>query len=257
MSGGSGTVGGTSPNDITPVAVFDSSVVNIVKSMTANGAKGAIGNVPNVANLPYFTTVPYNGLTLTNTTQVAQLNAGYSVYNMGAKALGLDTIAFALGGNAFIIQDLSPQYAALGGLRQINAGEFVTLNVPQDSIKCAGWGSQKPIPAEYVLDATEVNNVTTYTANYNSFIKTVATQYHLAFVDFNSYFKTFQLGIVFNGVTFTPTYVTGGAFSLDGLHPNKRGYALIANYYINTINSYYGSNIQQVDVNTYPGITIP
>jgi lysophospholipase L1-like esterase len=256
-SGGSGIVGGTNPNDITPVAVFDSSIVNIVKAMTANGAKGVIGNIPNVTNIPYFTTVPYNGLALSNATQVDQLNAGYAVYNMGAKSLGLDTIAFALGSNAFIIQDLSPQYAPLGGLRQINAGEFITLNVPQDSIKCAGWGSQKPIPAQYVLDANEVNNVATYTASYNSYIKTVATQYNLAFADFNSFFKTFQTGIEFNGVTFTPTYVTGGAFSLDGVHPNKRGYALIANYYINTINTFYGSNIQQLDVNSYPGLTIP
>ena len=256
-SGGSGIVGGTNPNDITPVAVFDSSVANIVKALTANGAKGVIGNIPNVTSIPYFTTVPYNGLTLTNATQVALLNAGYSVYNMGALASGLDTIAFATGANAFIIQDLSPQYAALGGLRQINAGEYITINVPQDSIRCAGWGSLKPIPAQYVLDANEVSNVASYTNSYNSYIKTVATKYNIALADFNSFFKTFQSGIAFNGVKFTPAYVTGGAFSLDGVHANKRGYALIANYYINTINSFYGSNIQQLDVNVYPGLTIP
>ncbi len=256
-SGGSGIIGGTNPNDITPVALFDSSFVAIVRAMTANGAKGVIGNIPNVTDIPYFTTVPYNGLTLTTATQVSQLNAGYAVYNQGAKAFGIDTVAFVLGNNAFIIQDLSPQYALLGGLRQIKAGEYLTLNVPQDSIKCAGWGSLKPIPAQYVLDANEVNSVVTYTNSYNSFIKATATKYNLALADFNSFFKTFQSGLEFNGVNFTTTYVTGGAFGLDGVHPNQRGYALIANYYIKTINAYYGSNVQQVDVNAYQGTIIP
>jgi lysophospholipase L1-like esterase len=36
-------------------------------------------------------------------------------------------------------------------------------------------------------------------------------------------------GIVGNGYTVTSTYVTGGMFSLDGIHPSPRGYAVIAN----------------------------
>jgi lysophospholipase L1-like esterase len=36
-------------------------------------------------------------------------------------------------------------------------------------------------------------------------------------------------GIVGNGYTVTSTYVTGGMFSLDGIHLSPRGYAVIAN----------------------------
>lgn len=63
--------------------------------------------------------------------------------------------------------------------------------------------------------------------------------------------------MVFNGVTYTPEFVKGGTFSLDGIHPNMRGYALCANYWIECINAKFGSNIPQVDVNAYPGIKFP
>jgi hypothetical protein len=58
-------------------------------------------------------------------------------------------------------------------------------------------------------------------------------------------------GITANGYTVTSAYVTGGAFSLDGVHPSPRGYALIANKFIEAINMTYGSNLKGVDLGTY------
>jgi hypothetical protein len=50
----------------------------------------------------------------------------------------------------------------------------------------------------------------------------------------------------------TAQYVTGGAFSLDGVHPSARGYALIANKFLEAINAKYGSTFKPVDLGTYP-----
>jgi lysophospholipase L1-like esterase len=58
-------------------------------------------------------------------------------------------------------------------------------------------------------------------------------------------------GITANGFTLKSTYVTGGAFSLDGVHPSPRGYALIANEFIKAINAKYGSNLKGVDLGNY------
>jgi lysophospholipase L1-like esterase len=58
-------------------------------------------------------------------------------------------------------------------------------------------------------------------------------------------------GISANGFTVTSTYVTGGAFSLDGVHPSPRGYALIANKFLEAINAKYGSNFKNVDLGKY------
>jgi lysophospholipase L1-like esterase len=58
-------------------------------------------------------------------------------------------------------------------------------------------------------------------------------------------------GISANNFTVTSTYVTGGGFSLDGVHPSPRGYALIANKFFEAINATYGSNFRGVNIGLY------
>ena len=41
----------------------------------------------------------------------------------------------------------------------------------------------------------------------------------------------------------------GGILALDGLHPTNTGYAIIANAWIATINTAYGTSIPAVNVN--------
>ncbi|HEX7870140.1 MAG TPA: G-D-S-L family lipolytic protein, partial [Chryseobacterium sp.] len=64
-------------------------------------------------------------------------------------------------------------------------------------------------------------------------------------------------GISWNGVKYTATFVTGGSFSLDGVHLTGRGYAIVANEFIKSINKKYRSTLPQVDVNKYSGVTFP
>jgi len=241
-SGGSGAASGVGTSDISPVATFTGSYNAVINALTANGAKGVLINIPDVTAIPYFTTIPANGLVL-DQTQAGQLTFAY-------QALG---ITFTAGQNYFIIQDAS----APGGLRKAKAGELILLTVPQDSLKCAGWGSIKPIPKQYVLDATEVANVQSATTTFNAVIKQAAADHGLAYVDVNSYLKTVAAGIVFNGVDFNTTFVQGGTFSLDGVHLTPRGYAIVANEIIRTINSYYKSSVPTVDVNKYSGLKFP
>ena len=58
-------------------------------------------------------------------------------------------------------------------------------------------------------------------------------------------------GIVSNSFTLTSTYVTGGTFSLDGIHPSPRGYAFLANKFIEAIKAKYGSNMKGVNLGDY------
>jgi lysophospholipase L1-like esterase len=48
-----------------------------------------------------------------------------------------------------------------------------------------------------------------------------------------------------------------GAFSLDGVHPNARGHAYIANKFIEAINAKFGSSIPLCNPNDYPGNELP
>jgi lysophospholipase L1-like esterase len=236
---------GGSSDAITPLATFTASITAVVQALKAKGAKGVIGNIPDVTSIPFFNTVPYNALAITDAASVAALNAAY-----GNGALG---ISFKVGANAFVIKDP----AAPRGMRQIKSTELVLLTLPTDSVKLKGWGSQKPIPANYVLDETEIANIKKAVVDYNQAISTIAAANGIPVVDMNTNFKQVQSGIVYNGLKLNATFISGGAFSLDGVHMNARGYAVITNYFIDAINSYYKSTVPKVEVSDYPGIVFP
>ncbi len=105
----------------------------------------------------------------------------------------------------------------------------------------------------HVLTKAEVGEVKVATDAYNATIKSVADAKGLAFVDLIT--TTNQLasptGIVYNGFTTTSAFVTGGMFSLDGVHPSPRGYAIIANLFTDAINVKFGSNFKNKNVGTY------
>ncbi len=113
-------------------------------------------------------------------------------------------------------------------------------------------GVTYPMPDRYILLPTEVEEIKTYTDAYNTTIEAAAEANGLAI--FNAKAVMDQLtttGVNANGYTLTSTYVTGGAFSLDGVHPSPRGYALIANKFIEAINAKYGSNLKGVSLYDY------
>ncbi len=241
--GGTGANGGIAIGDISSFPAFKATYDASVAAVVATGAKGVLINIPDVTSIPYFTTVPAKGLALTSQAQVDALNAAYGA--TGAK--------FALGANYFMMVDS----AAPGNVRQMTSEDYVCLTIPLDQVKCAGLGSLVPIPDQYVLDKTEVANVKAATTAFNQVIADNANQYHLGLMDANTYLRSLQSGITWNGVTYTPTFVTGGAFSLDGVHLTPRGYALVANEIIRVINQTYHSTVPQVDVNSHNGILFP
>jgi GDSL-like Lipase/Acylhydrolase len=220
-----------------------------IDSLTKNGAKGAIANIPDVASTPYFTTVPYMAVALTRQGQVDSLNAGYAGYNAVVPAPY--KINWSLGANAIVIVDsLAP-----GFRRKARATDLICLTAA-GSLKL-GAGSATPLTDEFVLDSSEVAIARSYTDQYNAAIKSIATAKGLAFVDANSFLKTFQSGLVYNGVAIGPKFASGGGFGLDGVHPTPRGYALIANLFIDAINKQYGSTLPNVDVTKYRGVLLP
>jgi lysophospholipase L1-like esterase len=114
------------------------------------------------------------------------------------------------------------------------------------------FGITYPMQDKDVLTKVEIAEVKVATDAYNATIKSVADAKGLAFVELKG--VTDQLakgGIVYNGYTTTSTFVTGGMFSLDGVHPSPRGYAIIANLFTDAINAKFGSNFKNVNVGTY------
>ena len=234
---------GAASDSITPTHMFDAAIDAVVSGLTANGAQGIVANIPDIPSIPHFTTVPYNGLVLKSQAQVDGLNA----------ALGALGITFQLGQNPFIIADAGSP----GGRRQIKSDEYILLSIPQDSLKCYQMGSVIPIPDKYVLTATEVGAIRNAIAQYNTKLKSVADAKGLAFVDVNGFLAQVQKGITYNGINLSTAFVSGGAFSLDGVHLTPIGNALLANEFIKAINSTYGSTLPMINATEYTGAKFP
>lgn len=238
-------------------------------TLTSAGAKGAVANVPDITSIPYFNTVPYNGLYLT-AEQAALLDGAYRQVELAIQGMGIAgftyDIHFTAGYNAFVVEDRNFPYPLPDYLkvRQLKAGELVLLSVPQDAIKCLGMGSfdvtnSKPygIPQNYILDEEEVGKIKATTASINTIVKDLATAKGLAFVDVAEKLTMAKTGLVFDGLKMNTKFVTGGLFSLDGVHMNAQGAAIVANYFIDAINAQYGASVPKAEVTSYPGIKFP
>ena len=221
---------------------FDGSLNEVVNAMSGTGAKGVIGNVANVLQYPFFTTIPYNGLTL-DAENAETINL---VYN----PLG---IYFEQGDNPFTIDDPNEPF----GVRKMVEGELILLSIPLDSVKCYGMGSIIPIPDQYILTLDEIQEINLKTQEYNAAIMTLVQTYDLAHANVNTLIDNLSSGIVYNGITMNTNFVTGGAFSLDGKNLNPIGQAMLANIFIQSINATFNAAIPFADVSKFPGVKFP
>lgn len=295
------------PNDITDPNVFAATYSGLVDALTANGAKGAVINIPDVTSIPFFTTVPYAPLSPLNPDfgpQIPVLNATYAQLNAAFAYLGVPerSIVFSqTAASAVVVQDegLADISSALtqvliaGGLdagtatiyglqygqaRQANAGDLLVLTsssaiatVDADRVaQLMGFGLTQeqagqlsvvgityPMPDQYVLVPSEQEAIATAGAAYNAAIQAIAATKGLAFVDAQANLAQIANGgIGFDGGVLTSQFVTGGMFSLDGVHPTPRGYAFTANTVIDAINETYEATVPKVAVGSYGTIMV-
>ncbi len=265
------------PDDITDPNVFAGTYASLVGAFTAANpaVQGMLVNIPDVSTIPYFTTVPYNPVPL-DQANVDALNAAYAGYNAGIQAAlaggaisseeaALRTISFAVGQNAVVIldEDLTDLTAiidpAVVNLRQTNANDLIVLPaasiigteaVPGDPTTVYGLGV--PLGDELVLIPSETQAINTARLAFNATIKGLAdADPNLVFFDAAAIMTTLSTtGIDYGTGFIDDSYATGGAFSLDGVHPTARGYAVIANEMIDVINAGFGASILKVDPGT-------
>jgi lysophospholipase L1-like esterase len=178
----------------------------------------------------------------------AQLTAAFT------PTLGASTAAFY--GNVFgqarqatkaDLVLLTTQSAIATAPTAMNSGLGFAPPAPLDK-----FGITYPLQDKYVLIPTEIVELKTATDAYNTTIKSLADAKGLAFVDANALLTQIANGgIRFGNYHLSSSFITGGAFSLDGIHPSPRGYALLANKFLEAINAKYGSTFKPVDLGAY------
>jgi hypothetical protein len=106
-----------------------------------------------------------------------------------------------------------------------------------------------PIPDAAVLDATEVAQVIFYTNQFNNKLRSAANIKGLAIVESDVAFNQIIQNNSIDGVSVNTAFISGGLFSLDGIHLTPKGYAIVANQFIKAINAKYEAKIPLIDIN--------
>ena len=195
-------------------------------------------------------------------------------------------ITFQEGPNRFLI-DVPVTAANPLGFRQMTENEKLVLTIDQSAL-AQGYGSVAlsnevlqvlgilqtggtPTPQQGALvigavngiddkdalDSDELQEIKLATDGYNATISAAVATYGVAFVDAHRIVNQITgPGYSSGNFTVTGALVTGGAISLDGIHPTSRGYALVANEFLMAIDATYGSNFEAsgnlVDIGNYP-----
>lgn len=278
---------------ISPEGQFSAAYDAIIDAFVANGAEGAVANIPDVTSTPFFTTIPYNAIVL-STEEAEGLNTGIeAAVTPYLPALGAilgtpiesyeDLVqtgiipVFEEGPNGLLIRD---DNIPLLGVRLMREGELVPLTAQADLLafqkdfedgtfmqmiqgngdifEKIGAIQEAALSDKNALTLDEIEKIEKATETFNNKIKTAAESHDLAFVDVNQFFKDVaQNGMLLNGREITTEFVTGGAFSLDGIHLTPIGNVLLANEFIKAINKTYNASIPRVDPSSYGGVQFP
>ena len=254
---GGATVVGNSVVSIapTPSATFAAQYASAFDSLRSAfpNAKIIAANIPDVRSIPHFTTV------------------GPAV---AAKLQGAFAISYQKHGTTGVGDGSSYLTEAHAPLLTLGAGAYVTkisvatgqwykennVSVPSgiDTTKMFGLDYRNPIPDALILDSLEIAMAGAALTAYNQTIATVAAAKGAALVDINFIFNGIKKnGLKIGGEIFTADYISGGLFSLDGIHPSSKGAGIVANEFIKTMNVKFGMNVPQVDVSRLPGIPAP
>jgi lysophospholipase L1-like esterase len=231
---GYATAGGAS-DALTDKTQFTQLYTALINKLTANGQKGVVATIPDVTSIPYFTTVKVSAIQ-------ASLPAGVSLLISAKNDAGGYATRVATSDDLLVLT--TP--AALIGKPQSGTGYIYGLD------------PRAPIENQYVLDKNEIALVRDYVASYNATITSIAETKGLAVFDAYTFLNTVnQKGLVVNGVNLSSAYISGGLFSLDGVHLTPRGYAIEANEFIKAANVKYGATIPQVNISNYAGVKFP
>ncbi|MGJ1433510.1 G-D-S-L family lipolytic protein [Sphingobacterium spiritivorum] len=225
---------------LTDLATFTGAYQNFINGLTAKGSQGVVATIPDVTAVPFFTTV-------TRTALLAAANAAAKAANPNAPEIKDIYIATKATPRAATDKDYFVLPFSSAGL----LGKPNGANIPY------GLHPANPVADNFVLDEAEAAQVVTRINEFNAAIKSIATAKGLAVADVNAFLTSVKNGIRINGLAVSNKFITGNAFSLDGIHLTPIGNAIVANVFIDAINSKYGSSVSKVDVSQYRGVKLP
>jgi hypothetical protein len=214
-------------------------------SLATIGADVITGNIPYVTDIPYFTTIfPSSSVPDTNGHPwylITNPSTGAKTRLYYQEATTPDSIVYLLLPVSSLFGSLS---ASIGDLNPATPYGLHPLD---------------PIQGKYTLTIAEVASIKNIIDSYNASIAAAAAEHGYPVLDVKAIFSEvkavsgsagpgYSIG---SGIKVKADFISGGLFSLDGVHPSALGYAFVANEYIKAINEHYGSNIPLVNFNSF------
>ena len=233
---------------LTPMASINADLDTIFSTMKAaqgGTGKGLVGTIGDVGTIPFFTTV----------SPILALNpaTGAPIFALYDSCGGLAPACPVPAGSLLTLLAATPLKAGFGipcailpptDPRQANCNKPLPDNLTINP-------STGAISPGVVLTPTELAAIRARTAEMNSALVTKATAAGYKIWDEGGFFADVVAhGRLYGGVTIGTSFLSGGFFGYDGVHPTSIGYAIAADDMIQTINSFFGNSLPRVDM--YP-----
>lgn len=267
---GYGLSGGTSGSDATKKLPTDAAVFSVLFNQLIGKiatdmptTKVAVANIPDIKSIPFFTTVgPQVYKTIKPLIQANLIKGLYYQKSTDATPVGtglstdFSDICITLYGMLYapyLGDTTGKYYTAIG--KTPPAG--INIKAP------FGFHPYNPWPNELIMDPNELTIITNAINSFNQTISSaIASNPNMVLVDINKLYLNIRAndfysdgtakGTDINGIKFMTSYISGGLFSLDGVHPSSQGYAIMANEFISAINAKWGASIPLINVATVP-----
>lgn len=231
--------GGASPEFITPTALFETNYKALLDKF--GSAKGVLTTIPKITLAAHFTTVTLASLQ-------AALEAGGAPAN--------SAIYITEGTGTTVRAATAEDFFLLGG--QTAYGTLGSTTAGANNGFPYGLHPSNPLGTNLVLDKTEAAACNTAVDAYNAIIKAEADARGLAYVDINVTLAeaATTAGFTMNGITYRSSFITGGIFSLDGIHLTPAGNAVVTNLLITAINAKYSATVPALNNTLYSTVIL-
>ncbi len=272
--------GGTSGSNVLPpnphtlpteALLFDVWFRQLIDSVRTTGAGIVTANIPDVSAIPFFTTLgpQIHAKLPKNIVLIPRKDGGVDTIitltpiryqQHGNNGVAFDTTTLSGASSDPLILLTGGAYAPLLGHPTGKWYRDNGIAVPPgiDTTQPFGFHPQNPWLNALTLDEFEIKRALEAIDNFNASIDSIAANRGIGVVNIHGIFNNIlQHGLYVSDLgTFSTSFILGGVFSYDGVHPSSRGEAIIANEFITVINTKFNAQILPVTISSVAGLPI-
>ena len=220
---------------LTSTALFESDYRAVIDALDAASGAMVVANIPDIVAIPFFSTIP--PFVVDPVTRLPVLDPANNVVPL----IGSSGDVAAGARLTLLAADLLAQ--GVGIPTMIPGGGMIP------------GGTDQPLPDFMILTPAELTTIQGRITSFNAIIDSIATNRGIPVADMFALFNEVGAnGVMLRGEKFTTDFISGGLFSLDGVHPSSLGYFIVAREFIKTINASFGASLPEPPFPIDPGM---